>query len=49
MTRAKIYPEMIWKREGQAVLVWLMEGYRQLLEFYVRAAAERKAVLLAIV
>ena len=49
MTEAQIYPEIIWKREGQAALLWLLEGYRQLLAFCVRAAAEGNAVLLAIV
>jgi hypothetical protein len=49
MTKAEIYPETIWKREGQAALVWLLHGYRRLVDFYVRAAAEGKVVLLAIV
>lgn len=49
MTKAEIYPEVIWKREGQGALVWLLEGYRRLVDFYVRAAAEGKVVLLAIV
>ncbi|MEW6688555.1 MAG: YfbM family protein [Pseudomonadota bacterium] len=49
MTKAEIYPEMIWQREGEAALVWLLEGYRKLVDFYAKAAAQGKVVLLAIV
>ena|SRR5215510_9459594 len=48
LTKAEIYPE-IWESEGFEALNWLMEGYRELVSFYARAAAEGKAIILAIV
>jgi hypothetical protein len=48
MTRAEIYPG-VWEREGPQALEWLLVGYRKLVDFYARAAAQGKAVILAIV
>ncbi len=48
MTEAEIYPQ-VWRREGESALAWLLQGYRQLVEFYDRAAGQGKAVVLAIV
>jgi len=47
MTKAEIYPT-IWDREGQEGLRWLVAGLEQLTEFYGRAAAQGKGVILAI-
>jgi hypothetical protein len=47
MTRMMIYPE-IWERDGTEALDWLLEGYSRLVDFYGRAAARGKAVVLAI-
>jgi len=48
-TKAEIYPDVIWEREGIEALNWLIGGYRNLVDFYARAAAQGKAVILAIV
>ncbi len=47
MMKAQIYPE-VWEREGNTGLVWLVAGYQRVVEFYGRAAAQGKAVILAI-
>lgn len=47
MMKAEIYPT-IWKREGQDGLKWLVSGLARLTEFYSRAAAQGKGVILAI-
>ena len=47
MTEAEIYPSN-WDREGQEGLGWLVAGLAQLIEFYGRAAAQGKGVILAI-
>lgn len=48
MMKAQVYPE-VWEREGLEAYEWLVTGYRQLVNFYVRAAEQRKAVILAII
>ncbi len=40
MEKAKIYPEVIWVRDGDDALDYLVENYRELVAFY-RSAAER--------
>jgi hypothetical protein len=40
MEAAQIYPEIIWVRDGDEALGYLVENYRELVTFY-RAAAER--------
>ncbi len=47
MMKAEVYPT-IWEREGQEGLSWLVSGLEQLTEFYSRAAAQGKGVILAI-
>ncbi|MBI3775667.1 MAG: YfbM family protein [Gammaproteobacteria bacterium] len=47
MVKAKIYPG-VWDREEAQALGWLVVGYQAVVKFYVRAAAEGKAVILAI-
>lgn len=47
MTKADIYPP-IWEREGEEGLNWLVSGLVQLTEFYGRASAQGKGVILAI-
>ena len=47
MMKADIYPT-IWEREGQEGLKWLVSGLEQLNDFYNRAAAQGKGVILAI-
>jgi hypothetical protein len=46
MMKAEIYPT-IWEREDQEGLKWLADGFVQLVEFYNRAAAQGKGVILA--
>ena len=40
MEKAQIYPEMIWVRDGDEALEYLVENYRELTAFY-KSAAER--------
>jgi Domain of unknown function (DUF1877) len=47
MSKAQVYPD-VWEREGHEALEWLLAGYLKLRDFYARAAAEGKGVLLAI-
>jgi len=42
-----VYPG-VWEAEGDEALVWLLAGFRQLADFYARAAAGGNAVLLAV-
>lgn len=39
MARAKIYPDIIWVRDGDDALDYVMENYQQMVTFYVDAAA----------
>jgi hypothetical protein len=48
MTRARIYPEMIWERDGEDALRYVLENYKKLAAFYERAAERGQAVILAI-
>jgi hypothetical protein len=46
MTQAEIYPDIIWERDGQESLEFLIAYFRPLLAFYRDAAARGDAVLL---
>jgi hypothetical protein len=48
MTKAKIYPE-IWGSDEKEDLEYLVSGYQQVVNFYARAAAQGKVVILAII
>ncbi|MDB5873663.1 MAG: hypothetical protein JWQ07_3105 [Ramlibacter sp.] len=48
MESAKIYPDMIWVREGPEALKYLLQFYSQLVAFYSGAAERGDAVLLVI-
>ena len=41
-TKAEIYPEVVWEREGLDALNWLMEGYRNLLAFLCTCGGTRE-------
>jgi hypothetical protein len=45
MESKKIYPEVIWVRDGQDALDYALEGYQQLQVFYRDAAARGEAVI----
>lgn len=46
MTRASIYPESIWEREGEGALDYVMRHYELLKTFYAAAASRGDAALL---
>jgi len=48
MTRARIYPDVIWEREGAQALDYLLDYYKQLVAFYARAASRGQAVICVI-
>jgi hypothetical protein len=48
MTRAKVYPDVIWERDGEEALQYVLEYYTKLVAFYKRAAQRGQAVILAI-
>jgi len=48
MTRADVYPSVIWERDGDQALKYLLEDYKKLVAFYKRAAERRQAVIFAI-
>jgi hypothetical protein len=48
MTRADVYPTVIWEREGDEALEYLLDNYKNLVAFYKRAAERGQAVILAI-
>jgi hypothetical protein len=48
MTRARIYPEIIWERDGDEALSYVLDYYKKLVAFYQRAAERGQAVILAI-
>jgi len=45
MERAKVYPDIIWVREGQQALQYELQFYKQLVRFYQQAARDGKAVI----
>ena len=47
MEAADVYPH-VWKREGAKGLEWLQSAFQELVAFYARAAAQRMAVILAL-
>lgn len=47
MLSAKVYPN-IWKDATDEDREWILDGYRRLVDFYSRAAAQGKAVLHAV-
>jgi Domain of unknown function (DUF1877) len=48
MDRAKIYPGG-WVQEGDEARDWVFDAYGKLVDFYARAAAQGKAVILVVV
>lgn len=46
MSQARIYPDVIWERDGDEALEYLVEYYRPLLAFYRQAAARGDGVFL---
>ena len=48
MTRADIYPSVIWERDGDEALEYVLTYYKQLVAFYKRAAERGQAVILVI-
>jgi hypothetical protein len=48
MTRANVYPGVIWERDGDEALQYLLEYYAKLVAFYKRAAQQGQAVILVI-
>ncbi len=47
MTRAEIYPTVIWNREGAQALASLLNSYSALVTFYRRAAEKGQLVVIA--
>ena len=48
MTRADVYPGVIWERDGDEALEYVLDSYKKLVAFYKRAAERGQAVILAI-
>lgn len=48
METAQIYPSIIWIREGQEALKYVLQFYSQLVSFYKAAAERGDAVLLVV-
>jgi hypothetical protein len=48
MTRLGIYPDVIWERDGDEALQYVLDYYKLLAAFYKRAAERGQAVLFAI-
>jgi|SRR5882762_2700693 len=48
MTRADVYPGVIWERDGDQALEYLLVDYKKLVAFYKRAAERGQAVIFAI-
>jgi Domain of unknown function (DUF1877) len=48
MTRAGVYPGVIWERDGDEALKYVLEYYNKLVAFYKRAAQRGQAVIFAI-
>ncbi len=48
MTRADVYPGVIWERDGDEALRYVLDYYKKLVTFYKRAAERGQAVILVI-
>ena len=51
MTQAGVYPAVIWKRDGEEALTYvldLLDYYKKLVAFYKLAAEKGQAVILVI-
>lgn len=48
MTRAGVYPAIIWERDGNEALEYVLDYYKKLLAFYKRAAERGQAIIFAI-
>jgi Domain of unknown function (DUF1877) len=48
LENAKIYPTIIWVREGQEALSYVLDYYKKLVVFYQRAAARGDAVIFVV-
>ena len=48
MTRADVYPSVIWERDGEEALRYVLDYYTKLVVFYKLAAERGQAVILAI-
>jgi hypothetical protein len=48
MERAKVYPTIIWVREGQGALQYELQFYRKLVKFYQEAARDGNAVVFVV-
>ena len=46
MEAAQVYPEVIWTRDGDEALDYLVENYRPMVEFYRAAAARGDGAIL---
>ena len=43
MTRADVYPGVIWERDGDQALSYVLDYYKKLVAFYKRAAERGQA------
>lgn len=48
LEKADIYPTIIWVREGNDALKYVLQFYNELVKFYAKAAKEGKAVVFVI-
>ena len=48
MTRAGVYPDVIWERDGEEALKYVLDYYAKLVAFYKLAAQREQAVIFAI-
>ena len=48
LARAGIYPEVIWEREKEGALNYVLEYYKKLVAFYGKAAENGSAVILSL-
>jgi Domain of unknown function (DUF1877) len=48
MTRAGVYPEIIWERDGEEALKYVLDYYEKLVAFYKLAAQREQAVIFVI-
>ncbi len=48
MTRADVYPGVIWERDADEALEYVLDSYKKLVAFYKRAAERGQAIILAI-
>jgi Domain of unknown function (DUF1877) len=48
LERAKIYPSIIWVREGPDALKYVLQFYKPLVQFYQRAAERGDAVIFVV-